>query len=115
MKKQDIRDRIFAAREAQIVEVEAFGATIRLQKLDWATVQRTREVSVDSEGKFDRDKNAIALLTFAAVDEDGEHIFEPRDLEDLKQSDGEELDKLVMANWDLQGLTRSAAKAGKGA
>lgn len=115
MRKEAIREQVFTQAAPKTKEVEAFGAKFVLHQLSWAETDDARAAAVVDGGSFNAKLYNVALLILAARDEAGERVFEPTDRDELLAAPAAELDRLVLANLELQGLTRAQAEAGKAA
>ncbi len=117
MKREEIREQIFAARPRPTATIDLYGVPIVLHKATWHEMQEARRAAVGDDGIFNVDLHHLALLILCAKDEAGNPVFERTDREDLLSMDAEELDRLVQANMALHGLTakqRDAEKNGSG-
>jgi len=114
MKRDQIRAKWSdnVAEERKTVDVSAFGADFTLYKLGYRDLQEARAGGMKGES-FDATQHLLALIVMSAKDEDGLQVFEKADLGRLLESDGAEMDKLVQAALELNGLTTKAHDEGK--
>ncbi|MFB3910423.1 MAG: hypothetical protein ACE15D_18695 [Candidatus Eisenbacteria bacterium] len=112
MKRDEIRQKIFARKATETQTVEAFDTSIVLHKSSFADIENARKGSID-EGTFRADWYNLALLVQSARDEDGELIFERLDRDELLALDGVELDRLVTSLLRLNGMMAGDREARK--
>lgn len=107
------RDQILAT-ELKTVEIECpeWGGTVRLQEL-------TADVAISLHNEMKKTKDAgedsyrglreIAIV-HCAVGDDGERLFTPEDIAELRKKSNKVINRLGEAAWDLVGLDDAAVQ-----